>query len=91
VAEKCLEVIRLVELVGAKGNANVVSDAATAIYLAQAGLMSAIVNVNINLKSIKDANFVLDWSVRRDDLLARAATSVDAAKRACAATLGVTL
>lgn len=91
VAEKCLEVIRLVEPVGAKGNANVVSDAATAIYLAQAGLMSAIVNVNINLKSIKDANFVLDWSVRRDDLLARAATSVDAARRACAATLGVTL
>lgn len=89
VAEKCLEIIRLVEPVGARGNANVVSDAATAIYLAHAGLLSAIVNVNINLKSIKDTAFVLDWSVRRDDLLARAATTIDAARRACATTLGV--
>lgn len=91
VAEKCLEVIRLVEPVGAKGNPNVVSDAATALYLAHAALMAALVNVTINLKSIKDADFVLDWSVRQADLLARAAVAADAAKRACMATLGVEL
>lgn len=91
VAEKCLEVIDLAAPVGAKGNPNVVSDAATAIYLAHAGLLSAIVNVNINLKSIKDPSFVLEWSVRRDDLLMSANAALDAAKGACSSTLGVGL
>ena len=91
VAEKCLAVIELAAPVGAKGNPNVVSDAATAIYLAHAGLLSAIVNVNINLKNIKDAAFVLEWSLRRDDLLMSAHAALDAAKSACSATLGVSL
>lgn len=34
VAEKCLELLRLAEPVGAKGNSTVVSDAATSLYLA---------------------------------------------------------
>ena len=37
-AQRCLEVIQLVEPVAEDGNANVVSDAATALYLADAAL-----------------------------------------------------
>lgn len=91
VAEKCLAVMQLVEPVGKDGNANVVSDAATALYLANAALRSAIVNVNINLKLIKAEDFVAEWSAKRDDLLAAAAAVEPIAKAACAATLGVNL
>jgi formiminotetrahydrofolate cyclodeaminase len=91
VAERCLAVLRLAALVGEKGNANVVSDAGVAMYLANAALYSAIINVNINLKFIKDNDYVATWSAKRDALLAEAATAYTAARTACAATLGVTL
>ncbi len=91
VATKCLDVIQLAEPVGAKGNPNVVSDAATAIYLAHAALMAAVANVNVNLKLIKDEAFVQEWSARRDALLAQEADAVEQAKRACVQTLGVAL
>jgi formiminotetrahydrofolate cyclodeaminase len=90
-AEKCLAVIELAEPVGAKGNPNVVSDAATAVYLAEAALQSAIANVNVNLKLIKDEAFVATWSARRDAMLNEMRESVAAAKTACQLTLGIDL
>jgi formiminotetrahydrofolate cyclodeaminase len=90
-AEKCLRVIRLAEPVGAKGNTNVVSDAATAIYLANSALKSAVANVNVNLKLIKDESFVNEWSAARDALLEQANEAVNASTAACESTLGVTL
>lgn len=90
-AEKCLMVVELAEPVGAKGNPNVVSDAATAVNLASAALKSAILNVDVNLKMIKDEEFVADFAERRDALLERAARADAAARAACAATLGVNL
>lgn len=91
VAEKCLDVIRLAEPVGEKGNTNVVSDAATAIYLARAALESAILNVNINLKYIKDEKFVKEWDQKQAKLVAEAEHAYAAAKTACEDTLGVSL
>lgn len=90
-AERCLQVIERAEPVGAKGNPNVVSDAATAVYLAHAALLSGIANVNINLKSIKDEQFVAEWSAEVEKLLARADRASTAALAACAQTLGVAL
>ena len=90
-AEKCLAVIELAEPVGSKGNPNVVSDAATAVNLATAALKSAILNVDVNLKLIKDEAFVADFALRRDALLARAAQADAAARMAASATLGVSL
>ena len=90
-AEKCLEVIKLAEPVGEKGNPNVVSDAATAIYLAQAALLAGIANVNVNLKLIKDEAFVDEWEKRRNLVLDDMRTAVEISKAACAATIGVTL
>ena len=91
VAEKCLAVLRLAAPVGTKGNANVVSDAGVAMYLANAALYSALINVNINLRFIKDADYVAAWSAKRDALLADAATAYAEAHTACATTLGVAL
>ncbi len=90
-AEKCLAVLQLVEPVGRHGNSNVVSDAAVALYLAEAGLRSALINVSINLTLIKDQAFIAEWSAKRERLLATAATAYAAGKAACATTLGVTL
>ncbi|MEX1018472.1 MAG: cyclodeaminase/cyclohydrolase family protein [Litorilinea sp.] len=91
IAQKCLALLKLVEPIGAKGNPNVVSDAATALYLVNAALHSALVNVNINLKFIKDEAFVADWSARRDALLADAQRAFAAGKQASEQTLGLTL
>jgi formiminotetrahydrofolate cyclodeaminase len=88
-AEKCLEVIELAAPVGAGGNPNVVSDAGTAIYLAHAAVLAGLLNVNVNLKLIKDPDFVAEWSAKRDDLLGRTVAAVHAARAACTATLGV--
>lgn len=91
VAEHCLEILEHAGTVGAKGNANVVSDAATAIYLAGAALHSAVANVNINLKYIKDEAFVATWTQKRNTLLESAAATYRTSLAACAETLGVEL
>ena len=90
-AEKCVAVMALAGPVGAQGNANVVSDAAVALYLAQAALQAAVVNVNINLKFIKDDTFVQTVAGQRDALLSRAAALAASGKQACQAVLGIEL
>ncbi len=91
VAEGCLELIRLAEPIGANGNPNVVSDAATALHLAYGALRSALVNVRINLKSIKDAGFVAEHSARVATLLVEAEKARTRAEQAIERTLGVSL
>jgi formiminotetrahydrofolate cyclodeaminase len=91
VAEQSLAIIELAEPVGAKGNSNVVSDAASALYLAYAALKCALVNVNINLKFIKDEAFVTEWSAKTTAMLQRADAAYAAARKAIEGTLGVEL
>jgi formiminotetrahydrofolate cyclodeaminase len=90
-AEKCLALLRLVKPVGEQGNANVVSDAATAFYLVSAAIHSALVNVNINLKLIKDGDFVAQFTARRNHLLDETNAAYHAAKIACEKSLGIGL
>ncbi|HXF63667.1 MAG TPA: cyclodeaminase/cyclohydrolase family protein [Caldilineaceae bacterium] len=90
-AQKALAVIRLVAPVAAAGNPNVVSDAATALYLAEAALHAALVNVNINLKFLKDETFVRTTAEQRDRLLAEAAEAGTAGRLACREGLGFEL
>ena len=54
VAYKCLDILNLSKEVAEKGNINVVSDAGVAVLMAEAALESAILNVKINLRMIKD-------------------------------------
>ena len=90
VAEKSVDVLRLVPVV-ARGNSNVVSDAVAALYLAHAAIDTAIVNVNINLKFIRDDSFVQSTSQRRDALLREADAAYKVAKAACEQTLEIDL
>jgi formiminotetrahydrofolate cyclodeaminase len=91
IAEVAYRVIELAGPVSARGNRNVVSDGATALYLAHAALHSAIVNVNINLKFIKDTRFVEEWSAKRDELLQRAEAVYQQNKTICEETLDIPL
>lgn len=50
----CLEVMHLASLAARIGNLNAISDAASAGYLAQAALRSAVSNVKINIKSLRN-------------------------------------
>jgi formiminotetrahydrofolate cyclodeaminase len=88
IAERCLSILILTAPVAEKGNSNVVGDAVTAMHLAQGALHGAIVNVDINLKAIKDESFVGEWGAKRDTLLAEADLALAVARRACASALG---
>lgn len=91
VAEKCAEILHITAPVGAGGNPNVVSDAASALYLAYSAFQCAIVNVNINLKSIKDeAYLAAEWQ-HRDRLSSEARSAYQTAQAAIERTLGVAL
>ena len=58
IASECLGVLRLAKKLVGKSNPNTLSDLGVASQQAYAGLEGAIMNVNINLPSIKDGSFV---------------------------------
>jgi formiminotetrahydrofolate cyclodeaminase len=57
IARECREVLRLVHKIVGKSNANALSDLGVASQQAIAGLEGAVMNVEINLPSIKDEAF----------------------------------
>jgi len=61
-ARLCAEVIELSKVVAQKGNQNSITDAASSAIIAEAGFKAAILNVKINLASIKDKKFVEEIS-----------------------------
>lgn len=58
IAGDCVEVLQLAERLIGKSNTNALSDLGVAGQQATAGLEGALMNVKINLPSIKDADFV---------------------------------
>jgi len=57
-ARTCEKILDLAKIVAEKGNQNSITDSAVSALMAQAGVESAILNVKINLSSIKDEKFV---------------------------------
>ena len=57
-AEICEKIFEVAKIVAKKGNQNSITDSAVSAIMAKAGIESAILNVKINLGSIKDENFV---------------------------------
>jgi formiminotetrahydrofolate cyclodeaminase len=68
VAGRCMEMLRLSEVAAKKCNKNAISDVGVAALMAYASLRSAALNVNINLGSIKDEEYVEDASSELKDL-----------------------
>ena len=60
--------MELAELAVAKGNSNAVSDGLVAAMMARTAVLSALLNTKINLGSIKDEEFVREYSGKVKDL-----------------------
>jgi formiminotetrahydrofolate cyclodeaminase len=58
VAERAVEVARIAEKLGPITNPNMKSDLTTSVALAKAALTGALANVEINLESLEDKQFV---------------------------------
>lgn len=63
IATECLEVLRLMEKILGKFNTNAMSDFGVAAQQVQSGLEGAVMNVRINLPSIKDELFVAETDI----------------------------
>lgn len=68
VAEISFEILPLTEAVVLRGNQNSVTDALVAAMMARTGVLSAVLNIRINLDSIKDVEFVKDLKEKADCL-----------------------
>lgn len=64
----CLQVLRLCARIAEKSNTNAASDLGVAASAALAGLESAVMNVFINLSSIKDEDYVDDMETQMETL-----------------------
>ncbi len=69
IAVECLEVLRIAEQLLGKFNTNALSDLGVGVRQAHAGLEGAVMNVKINLPSIKDQQFVSEISAKIAALL----------------------
>ena len=67
-AKTCEKILDVALVVAKKGNENSITDSAVSALMAQAGVESAILNVKINLGSIKDEEFVKKISSELDKL-----------------------
>jgi len=72
-AGACAELIELTQRIAMIGNRAVISDAGVAVLAAHAALRSAALNVDINVPSIKDSEFVRTRRARLIELLRRSA------------------
>jgi len=67
-ANTCYKIFDIAKIVAEKGNKNSITDAAVSALMARAGVQGAILNVRINLDSIKDKEFVRKISSEIQDL-----------------------
>jgi glutamate formiminotransferase/formiminotetrahydrofolate cyclodeaminase len=68
-AMTCAEVLDVALVVAQKGNVNSITDAAVSAIMAKAGVEGAILNIRINLGSIKDEKFVKEMLTDLENLL----------------------
>lgn len=77
VAEETSKLLPFIEFVVEKGNKNAVTDGLVAAMMARTAIRSALYNVKINLDSIKDEAFVLDYKEKVSKLEEQAIVVVD--------------
>jgi formiminotetrahydrofolate cyclodeaminase len=71
-ARKCVQILDVARVVAKKGNKNSISDAAVSALMAQTGVQAAMLNVRINLCSIKDTEYVQNVTSELHELLQNA-------------------
>jgi len=71
-ARKCIQILDCARIIVEKGNKNSISDAAVSALMAQTGVQAAMLNVRINLCSIKDTEYTQKVTAELDELLRNA-------------------
>ena len=71
-ARKCIQILDCARIIAEKGNKNSISDAAVSALMAQTGVQAAMLNVRINLRSIKDTEYTQKVTAELDELLRNA-------------------
>lgn len=71
-AKECLEAMRLQKIFADHGNLGALTDVGVGTLLLYTGLESALMNVLINLKGIKDEDFKAEMNKLMDDMLSEA-------------------
>jgi formiminotetrahydrofolate cyclodeaminase len=88
IMEKCNEAIPLIEKLSEKGSVLAVSDAGCAAVILKSALLSAWLNVRINIRLISDEKFSHDTDSRGQELLAKGLPLADKIYNSVAAKLG---
>ncbi len=68
-ARKCVQILDVAHIVAVKGNKNSITDAAVSALMAQTGVQAAMLNVRVNLSSIKDTEYVQQVTTELHELL----------------------
>lgn len=76
-AKKSLEVEKLAAVVVKKGNKNARTDGLVAVMLSRTAVLSACLNVKVNIDSIKDESFVKDMEEKISEVI-KTALSIEA-------------
>lgn len=69
-AEKCLEMLKLQGIFAEYGNINAITDVGVGVLLAYTGMEGALLNVLINLGSLKDEAFRAEIKAKVDKMMA---------------------
>lgn len=72
ICQVCLEILKMADSLALIGNKSAISDVGVGAYLAEASLKAAMLNVDINLPSIKDETFRLHLISEKERLLREA-------------------
>ena len=72
VAKTAVEIMDAIAVIAAKGNQNAITDACVAMMCARTATFGALLNVRINLSSLKDADKVAELTLQCDKLHAEA-------------------
>ena len=87
VARTASALLPMIDAAARRGNSNAVTDATVAMMCARTAVIGALLNVRINLTSIKDEEFVARLREEADrleaDVLAREAAVIAHTKKAC--------
>lgn len=68
VARSTSEILNYIEFAARSGNSNAITDACVAMMCARTAILGALLNVRINLSSIKDEDFVKRYTEEADEL-----------------------
>lgn len=69
VAEKAFQIYKYIEVAANYGNKNAISDAGVAALLIQTAIEAAVLNVKINLSSVKDESYKAQVSEKSNNLI----------------------